>query len=301
MTNYLGDFATGSTVYVYFDTFSGAGASVTMTGFAVTDIEIYKNGSTTQRSSDNGVTLLDTDGTDFDGITGVHGFSIDLSDNTDSGFYAAGNDYTVVVSSVTIDGQTVSFIAARFSIQNRYMRGTDSAYTGTPATAAAIADAVWDEARSGHVAAGSFGEGVLVQTVNADALNTNSFSTGCISAAAIAANAIGATELAADAITEIVDGVWANATRTLTADTNINYPSAATIATSVLTTQMTESYSADGVAPTLAQAQFLTLQRLYDFAISGTTISVKKLDGTTQAAAITIDDATTPTSSSRSA
>lgn len=78
-------------------------------------------------------------------------------------------------------------------------------------------------------------------------------------------------------------------------------PSAATIATAVLTTQMTESYSADGVAPTLAQSQFLTLQRLYDFAISGTTISVKKLDGTTQAAAITIDDATTPTSSSRSA
>lgn len=110
-------------------------------------------------------------------------------------------------------------------------------------TAAAIADAVWDEARSGHVTAGSFGEGVLVQTVNANALNTNSFSTGCISAAAIAANAIGATELAADAVTEIVDGVWANATRTLTADTNINYPSAATVAAAVMAAGDIDGYT----------------------------------------------------------
>lgn len=37
------------------------------------------------------------------------------------------------------------------------MRGTDGAYTGTPPTAAAIADATWDEAKAGHVAGGSFG------------------------------------------------------------------------------------------------------------------------------------------------
>ena len=41
---------------------------------------------------------------------------------------------------------------------NSDMRGTDSAYTGTPPTAASIADAVWDEAQAGHVSAGSFGE-----------------------------------------------------------------------------------------------------------------------------------------------
>ncbi len=62
---------------------------------------------------------------------------------------------------------------------------------------------------------------------------------------------------------------------------------------------MTESYSTDGAAPTLAQAQFLTMQRLYDFAISGTTITVKRIDGSTTAATITIDSATTPTSSAR--
>lgn len=106
----LGDVAAGSTLYVPFATYNSSGASVTITGLAVTDIEIYKNGSVTQRSSDAGYALLDTDGIDFDGITGIHGFSIDLSDNTDSGFYAAGSVYWLVVSAITVDSQTVNFV-----------------------------------------------------------------------------------------------------------------------------------------------------------------------------------------------
>jgi hypothetical protein len=119
MYSYLGDFPTGKTIFVPFHTFSSAGASVTLSGLAVTDIEVYKGASMTQRSSDAGYALVDTDGIDLDGITGIHGFTIDTSDNTDAGFYAAGNDYTVVVSSVTVDSQTVNFIAAMFSIDNR--------------------------------------------------------------------------------------------------------------------------------------------------------------------------------------
>lgn len=110
------NYPAGSTVYIPFTSYNSAGASVTLTGLAVTDIEIYKNGSVTQRASDNGYTLLDTDGIDFDGITGLHGFSIDLNDNSDSGFYAVGSEYWVVVSAVTIDSQTVIFIADRFRI-----------------------------------------------------------------------------------------------------------------------------------------------------------------------------------------
>lgn len=106
----LGDVPAGSTLYVPFATYNSAGASVTITGLAVTDIEIYKNGSVTQRASDAGYALLDTDGIDFDGITGIHGFSIDLSDNTDAGFYAAGSVYWLVVSAITVDSQTVSFV-----------------------------------------------------------------------------------------------------------------------------------------------------------------------------------------------
>jgi len=115
--NYMGDFTTSDTVYIPFHTFDSNGASVTISGLATTDIEVYKDGSATQRSSDNGYALLDTDGIDFDGITGVHGISIDLSDNSDAGFYVAGHEYWVVISSITVDGQTVSLVAATFSIE----------------------------------------------------------------------------------------------------------------------------------------------------------------------------------------
>ena len=40
---------------------------------------------------------------------------------------------------------------------NTDMRGTDSAYTGTPPTSAAISDAVWDEVLSGHLTGGTTG------------------------------------------------------------------------------------------------------------------------------------------------
>lgn len=106
---YMGNFAANSTIYFAFDTYGSSGESITMTGLAVTDVEVYRNGSTTQRASDNGYTLLDTDGIDFDGVTGLHGFSIDLSDNSDSGFYAAGSTYWVNVNAITVNSQTVRF------------------------------------------------------------------------------------------------------------------------------------------------------------------------------------------------
>lgn len=114
----LGIIAPGTTLYIPFHTFDSndPSASVTLTGLATTDIEIYSNGSTTQRASDSGYALLDTDGIDFDGITGIHGLSINLADNTTAGFYAAGNQYWVVVSSVTVDGATINFVLGTFRI-----------------------------------------------------------------------------------------------------------------------------------------------------------------------------------------
>jgi hypothetical protein len=107
----------GSVIPVPFATYNSSGASVTLTGLAVTDVEVYKFGSgVTQRSSDAGYALIDTDGIDVDGITGIHGFTIDTSDNTDAGFYAAGTLYHVVVSAVTVDSQTVNFIACSFRL-----------------------------------------------------------------------------------------------------------------------------------------------------------------------------------------
>jgi plastocyanin len=118
MTMHLGTVLPGTTLYVPFHTFDSndPSASVTITGLAATDIEIYKDGSVTQRASDTGYALLDTDGIDFDGITGIHGFSVDLASNATAGFFEAGSSYWVVVSAVTVDAATVNFVAATFRI-----------------------------------------------------------------------------------------------------------------------------------------------------------------------------------------
>ncbi len=80
----LGTVRPGTTLFVPFHTFDSndPSASVTISGLAVTDIEIYKDASMTQRASDAGFTLVDTDGIDLDTHTGIHGVTIDLADNT---------------------------------------------------------------------------------------------------------------------------------------------------------------------------------------------------------------------------
>ncbi len=68
---------------------------------------------------------------------------------------------------------------------------------------------------------------------------------------------------------------------------------------SILTAAMTESYAAAGAAPTAAQALYMIQQAVTEFAIVGTTKTIKKLDGSTTAATQTLDDDTSPTSITR--
>jgi hypothetical protein len=109
----LGKVKPGSTVEFAFGSFSGTtGAPAAMTNNVAGDIQVYKDGGTTQRASSAGVTFT----ADFDALTGVNYVSIDLSDNTTADFYAAGSRYTVVISDVTIDSQTMRFPIGSFTI-----------------------------------------------------------------------------------------------------------------------------------------------------------------------------------------
>ena len=178
MYPYLGDFPTGHTIEFPFHTFDSndPSASVTITGLAVTDIEVYKNGGATQRSSDNGYTLLDTDGIDFDGITGIHGFSIDTSDNSDAGFFAAGNDYIVVVSSITVDAATVNFIAGAFSIDNRGLLRPTTAQRTLDVTATGAAGIDWGNIENPTTAVDLSGTDIQLcdtVTTNSDMVGTD--------------------------------------------------------------------------------------------------------------------------------
>lgn len=360
MTLHLGDVPASSTLYIPFVTYDANGASVTMTGLAVTDIEIYKNGSVTQRASDNGYALLDTDGIDFDGITGLHGFSVDLSDNSDSGFFSVGGFYWVVVSTITVATQTVTHLAATFRIvaaeSSAGVPKVDvSHFNGTAGTFASGRPEVNTSHIAGSaVSASSAQIGVNLVNIAGAAVNTSSaqlgvnvvnaggtaWGSGAITAAAIASNAITSAKIAADAIgasqiadgaidaATIVDGsitaakigagaitaskfaagaIDAAAIATDAIDSDAVAASAVSeiqsglstlTASQVLTTALSDAYAANGNAPTLQQALMAIHQYLMEKDISGTSLAVKKLDGTT-AFTVTLNSATAPTASSR--
>jgi len=103
----------GSTLRIPFDSFAAAtGASSALSSFAVGDILVYKDGNTTARASTTGYTATTT----FSSITGINEAVIDLSSDATADFFKAGSNYVVVISPVTIDGQTVAFVAATFTI-----------------------------------------------------------------------------------------------------------------------------------------------------------------------------------------
>lgn len=109
----LGHVKPGRTLRIPFSSFDkDDGSSVTMTNYAVADILIYKDGSTTERASTNGFTAT----TDFDSKTGKHLCIIDLSDNTTADFFGSGGEYLVAIDAVTIDGVTTGGWIARFVI-----------------------------------------------------------------------------------------------------------------------------------------------------------------------------------------
>ena len=95
-------------------------------------------------------------------------------------------------------------------------------------------------------------------------------------------------------VSQIADGVWDEAT-----SGHVGVGSTGLALTSIFTTAMTESYAADGAAPTPAQSLFLIQQALTEVAIVSTTETIKKLDGSTAAATLTLDDASSPTSKTR--
>lgn len=140
----------------------------------------------------------------------------------------------------------------------------------------------------------SDGDLTKVDLVATTTTNTDMVGTDSALLASSAPTNFGALGIESDGdITKV--NLCANTTLVDTVTTNTDLVSVADI----LTTQMTEAYAADTVAPTLAQAIFLIQQTIQQFAITGTTITVKKLDKSTTAATYTMDDDNSPTSRTR--
>lgn len=181
MSEYVGDYTAGATVQHKWTTKDVDRAPIApSSAFDSGDIRIYKGSSATQRTSANGINVTSP----FDSLVGVHHIAIDLSDNTDAGFYAAGNDYQVVlVTAKTVDGYSVdNTVLLEFSIGNR--DGTVTSLNSNVITTASIND--------GALTAAKLATGVITNA---------KFAAGAIDAAAIADNAIDAGTIASDAIT----------------------------------------------------------------------------------------------------
>jgi hypothetical protein len=213
--------------------------------------------------------------------------------------------------------------------------------TAAVPTAASIADAVLDEALSGHNVAGSVGKALrqikeatvtVESSVNDLSATTTSFVTDLTEAtddfyndkvlvfnggtlsgqARVISDYNGTTKAITldEALTSApsdADSFIILATHEHSiSDIQAGLATAASITAlndisvaDVLTSVLTESYSTDGAAPTLTQAVMLILQHLSESSITGTTKTVKQLDGSTTAATFTLDDASSPSSITR--
>ena len=139
---YAGDYDMTDTVYIPLNAFTSddPSASATITDLADGDIHIHKDGSTTQRSSGSGVTVA----INFDGLTGNTLVSIDLTDNTDAGYYATGSTYLVRMEGVTIDAATINAWIGLFTIGKvRAAVRTELGLAGSSLTAIPW-NAAWD-------------------------------------------------------------------------------------------------------------------------------------------------------------
>jgi hypothetical protein len=69
--------------------------------------------------------------------------------------------------------------------------------------------------------------------------------------------------------------------------------------TTDLTGTLADSIPADGTRPSMQQALLMITRYLFERSLSGTTLTVKKEDGSTTSMTFTINDASNPTSQSR--
>jgi hypothetical protein len=218
----------GDTLYFAFASYNDSGDSEALTGFAVTDIEVFKNGSATARATDSGYSLVSDTGQVGDRV-GLYRFSVQLFNTSDdTGYYDAGGWYQVAVDSVTIDGKTVRAWVGSFEIgtpranvieiggdtgaathlgalADEHDTGQLQAQASSPLDTGAVANAIWNSARASHTTAGTFGQYVIA---NADLIDGD---TGAAAHLAALADEHDTGRLQAEATASLDTGAVANA------------------------------------------------------------------------------------------
>lgn len=318
MSKHLGDFDTSAVIYGKFSTFRpSTGAAFTLGGTPA--LSVYKDNSITQ--STTGVTLT----ADFDSVTGLNHFAIDTS--TDGTFYAAGSFFDIVITTGTVDSvSVVGSVVGSFTIRKTSTLKPTAAGRTLDVSATGEADAntvQWlgtacatptvagvPEVDLTHVAGATTNVAALATNVDAILTDTGTtldtklnniqgatFDTATDSLEALRNRGDASWITATGFSTHAAADVWSVATRAITDKDGFRL--SATGVGDILTSALTESYAADGATFTLAQGLYMIWSALGEFAISGTTITAKKLDGITTSMTFTLNDGTNPTSRTR--
>jgi hypothetical protein len=112
---YLGDFPVGGIVDKKWNSQGPDGASVTL-GDSGT-LRLVKGNDDTPRASLAGVTFTEDFTLTTGQLIGVHHLRIDLEDDTDPGWYAAGSEIEVLGDTIVVAGKTVNTTLFSFSIE----------------------------------------------------------------------------------------------------------------------------------------------------------------------------------------
>jgi hypothetical protein len=287
--SYLGDFALGKTFDLKFTTVDDTGAPTTLSGTPA--ISIYPDNSTTEITA--GITLS----VDFDSRTGLNNVRVVA---TSGNGYAAGTNYSVVITTGTVGGTSVvGYVVGSFSLEARSALRPTTADRTLDVSAGGEADANVTqfggsngtfasgrpEVNATHIAGSSVSTSSAQIGVNVVNAAGTAWGSGAITDASIASNAFTSAKFAAGAF----DAVWSVATRLLTAGTNIvlakgtgvtgfNDPTATENADALLNRDMSAVSDTNSRSP-LNALRFLRNK----WEIGGGTLSVKKEDDSTDA------------------
>ena len=308
----LGDFVSGSTVFFTWHTNDSSGGAVSRSTVTPGTVKVYKDNSTA--GSTGGI----TDTPNFNAVTGVHACNIDLGSTA---FYTTAANYAVHLENSSISSQVVNAVLKTFSIENRTVKSvlTDTVQLRANTTSLmadstlVLTDTVQLRANTTSIMADTSALKVDSTAIKIDTTQLRANSTSLLADSTLIKGSL--STLLADTSALKVDSTAIKLSLSTieskldTAQIDLNTITGAdgvTLASSQANyaplkggVAMTEAYAADGVAPTPEQMLYMIWSALSEFAISGTTITTKKINNTTTAMTFTIDDNTNPTSRTR--
>lgn len=271
---------------------STTGGTKTGVAFGSVTAYYYRQGAstavqiTTASLASNGAAHSDGGWREIDATNTPGLYRFDVSD----AFWAAGCDW-VLLNIRTSGADDVNLMFAldplvvdssgRMQIQYGTSTGQFSATAGILAVnvtqcggSAVAAGAIPNAAAAANGGLPTVDANNSVKLRSGTAANEISLSSGLVSVGTLGSSSITSATLAASAISAITAALWTSA-------------------------PASETYAADGAIPNLGQFLLGILQRQNEFEKDGINIYVKKLDGTTTAYHLLLDDADNPTTVTR--